>query len=156
MEKLNRNIELLPGKNLEDLAIIGSWLFQKSTKTQRYYRRIIKEFFSFYPNLYIRTTQITHLSLFIKTFGNHSDSTRNTYKNALSSLFSFAQKSGYIERNPAVMLETIKTADRLYSKVLSREQIEQMILKEKNQRNRLILKVLYFTGVRVDELCKLM
>lgn len=156
MEKINRTVELLPGKNLEDLAIIGSWLFQKSSKTQRYYRRIIREFFSFYPNLYIRTTQITHLSLFIKTFGNHSDSTRNTYKNALSSLFSFAQKSGYIERNPAVMLETIKTADRLYSKVLSREQIEQMILKETNQRNRLILKVLYFTGVRVDELCKLM
>lgn len=155
MDKINQSLETLPGKNLEDLSIIGSWLFQKSTKTQRYYRRIIKEFFSFYPNLYIKTTQITHLSLFIKTFGDHADSTRNTYKNALASLFSFAQKVGYIERNPALMLESIKTADRLYSKVLSREQMEQMILKEKNERNRLILKIFYFTGVRVDELCKL-
>ena len=154
-QTLNQSLEILPGKNLEDLSIIGSWLFQKSTKTQKYYRRIIKEFFSFYPNLYIKTTQITHLSLFIKTFGDHADSTRNTYKNALASLFSFAQKVGYIERNPALMLESIKTADRLYSKVLSREQMEQMILKEKNERNRLILKIFYFTGVRVDELCKL-
>ncbi len=154
-EKINQSLARLPGKNLEDLSIIGSWLFQKSTKTQRYYRRIIKEFFAFYPDLYIKTTQITHLSLFIKTFGDHQDSTRNTYKNALSSLFSFAQKSGYIERNPAIMLETIKTPDRLYSKVLSREQVEQMILKEKNERNKLILKIFYFTGVRVDELCKL-
>ena len=155
INKINRSLEALPGKNLEDLSIIGSWLFQKSSKTQRYYRRIIKEFFSFYPNLYIKTTQITHLSLFIKTFGDHADSTRNTYKNALASLFSFAQKTGYIERNPALMLDSIKTPDRLYSKVLSREQMEQMILKEKNERNRLILKIFYFTGVRVDELCQL-
>ncbi|MBC7466594.1 MAG: tyrosine-type recombinase/integrase [Bdellovibrio sp.] len=149
------NLEIVPGKNLEDLAIIGSWLFQKSEKTQRYYRRIVKEFMNFYPALTLKTTQITHLSLFIKTFGDHTDSTRNTYKNALCSLFSFAQKTGYIERNPATMLESIKTPDRLYSKVLSREQVEQMILKEMNSRNSLILKIFYFTGIRVDELCKL-
>lgn len=147
--------EIVSSKNIEDLSIIGSWLFQKSTKTQRYYRRIVKEFFSFYPTLTLKTTQITHLSLFIKTFGDHTDSTRNTYKNALCSLFSFALKSGYLERNPALMLESIKTPDRLYTKVLSREQIEQMILKEDNVRNNLILKIFYFTGMRVDELCKL-
>jgi len=53
------------------------------------------------------------------------------------------------------MLESIKTPDRLYSKVLSRDQVEQMILKENHPRNNLILKIFYFTGVRVDELCKL-
>lgn len=151
----NKNLELIHGRNLEDLAIIGSWLFQKSVKTQRYYRRIIKDFFNFYPQLVLKTTAITHLSLFIKTFGDHKDSTRNTYKNALSSLFSFAYKVGYTEQNPALMLETIKTADRLYSKVLSREQVEQMILKESRIRNKLMLKMFYFTGIRVDELCKL-
>lgn len=151
----NKSLSIIPGRNLEDLAIIGSWLFQKSTKTQQYYRRIVKEFFNFYPELFLKTTQVTHLSLFIKTFGDHTDSTRNTYKNALSSLFSFAQKTGYTERNPALMLETIKTVDRLYSKVLSREQVEQMITKEINPRNKLILKMFYFTGIRVDELCKL-
>lgn len=155
MRTLNKSVSIIPGRNLEDLAIIGSWLFQKSTKTQRYYRRIVKEFFNFYPELFLKTTQVTHLSLFIKTFGDHTDSTRNTYKNALCSLFSFAQKTGYTERNPALMLETIKTVDRLYSKVLSREQVEQMITKEINPRNKLILKIFYFTGIRVDELCKL-
>ncbi len=155
MTTFNKSLSVIPGRNLEDLAIIGSWLFQKSTKTQRYYRRIVKEFFNFYPELFLKTTQVTHLSLFIKTFGDHTDSTRNTYKNALCSLFSFAQKTGYTERNPALMLETIKTVDRLYSKVLSREQVEQMIIKEINPRNKLILKIFYFTGIRVDELCKL-
>ncbi|MBC7742637.1 MAG: tyrosine-type recombinase/integrase [Bdellovibrionaceae bacterium] len=141
--------------NKEDIAIIGSWLFQKGKKTQIYYRRIVKEFFNFYPNLSLRTTQITHLALFLKTFSDYSDATRNTYKNALSSLFTFSLKTGYIERNPALALDNLKTPDKIYSKVLSREQVERMIELEANPRNRLILKILYFTGVRVDEISHL-
>jgi integrase/recombinase XerD len=93
--------------------------------------------------------------LFLKTYGINSESTRNTYKNALSSLFTFAMKTGYLDRNPALALENIKTPDKIYSKVLSREQVNQMILKEPQARNRLILKILYFTGVRVEEISKL-
>lgn len=147
--------EVLVVKNHEDIAIIGSWLYQKGKKTQRYYRRIVRDFFGFYPSLSLKTTQITHLALFLKAHGDHSESTRNTYKNALSSLFSFAAKTGYIERNPALALETIKTPDKIYSKVLSREQVAQMILKEPQVRNRLMIKILYFTGVRVEELSQL-
>ncbi len=141
--------------NKEDIAIIGSWLFQKGKKTQIYYRRIVKEFFKFYPTLTMHMTQITHLALFLKTFSTYSDSTRNTYKNALSSLFTFATKSGYLERNPALALDNLKTPDKIYSKVLSREQVERMIELENNPRNLLILKILYFTGVRVDEISHL-
>ncbi len=147
--------ELLILKNNEDIAVIGSWLYQKGAKTQRYYKRIVREFFNYYPGLNLRTTNVTHLALFLKTYGINGESTRNTYKNALSSLFSFATKTGYIERNPALALENLKTPDNLYSKVLSREQVAQMILKEPHSRNKLILKILYFTGIRVDEICKL-
>ncbi len=147
--------ELLILKNNEDIAVIGSWLYQKGNKTQRYYRRIVKDFFNYYPGLNLKTTQVTHLALFLKTYGINSESTRNTYKNALSSLFSFATKTGYVERNPALALENIKTPDKLFSKVLSREQVQQMILKEPSSRNILILKILYFTGVRVEEVSRL-
>lgn len=147
--------EVLVVKNHEDIAVIGSWLYQKGKKTQRYYRRIVRDFFGFYPALSLKTTQVTHLALFLKAYGNHSETTRNTYKNALSSLFSFAAKTGYIERNPALALENIKTPDKIYSKVLSREQVAQMILKEPQERNKIIIKILYFTGVRVEELSQL-
>ncbi len=147
--------ELVISRNLEDVAILGSWLFQKGQKTQRYYRRIVREFFNYYPGLTLRTTEVTHLALFLKTYGINADSTRNTYKNALSSLFTFATKAGYIPRNPALALESIKTPDKIYSKVLSKAQVEQMIRKEESLRNRMILKILYYTGIRVDEICKL-
>jgi integrase/recombinase XerD len=73
----------------------------------------------------------------------------------LCSLFSFALKTGYLDKNPALALENLKTPDRLFSKVLSRPQIERLILIEKNLRNKLMLKILYFTGIRVDELSHL-
>lgn len=147
--------ELVISRNIEDVAILGSWLFQKGKKTQRYYRRIVREFFNYYPGLTLKTTEVTHLALFLKTYGINADSTRNTYKNALSSLFTFATKAGYIPRNPALALENIKTPDKIYSKVLSKAQVEQMIRKEESLRNRMILKILYYTGIRVDEICKL-
>ena len=147
--------ELVLTRNVEDIAVIGSWLFQKGQKTQRYYRRIVREFFNYFPGLNLKTTEVTHLALFLKTYGINADSTRNTYKNALSSLFTFATKTGYIQRNPALALENIKTPDKIYSKVLSKPQVEQMILKEPSLRNRMIIKILYYTGVRVDEIAKL-
>ncbi len=147
--------ELILTRNIEDVAILGSWLFQKGKKTQRYYRRIVQVFFGYYPGLTLKTTEVTHLALFLKTYGITADSTRNTYKNALSSLFSFATKTGYIPRNPALALESIKTPDQIYSKVLSKAQVEQMIFKEKSLRNKMILKILYFTGLRVEEISQL-
>lgn len=142
-------------QNRDDMTMIASWVYQKGLKTQIYYKRIVRDFFYFYPQLSLKTTQITHLVLFLKTYKTFSDSTRNTYKNALCSLFSFAVKTGYLEKNPALALENLKTPDQLFSKVLSREQIERLILKEKNNRNQLILKILYYTGIRVDELSHL-
>lgn len=142
-------------KNTEDIALIASWVYQKGPKTQIYYKRVVKEFYEFYPHLSLKTTQITHLVLFLKTYKGFSDSTRNTYKNALRSLFSFAMKTGYLDKNPSLALENLKVPDRLSSKVLSREQIQRMIQLEKKQRNQLILKILYFTGIRVDELTQL-
>ncbi len=142
-------------KNPQDMALIASWIYQKGQKTQIYYKRVIKEFYEFYPYLNLRTTQITHLVLFLKTYKPFADSTRNTYKNALRSLFSFAFKTAYLDKNPALALENIKVPDRISSKVLSREQIERMIFLESNIRNKLILKILYFTGIRVDELTQL-
>lgn len=162
-ENHNKNVILIDKKpnigvlfqNKEDMALIASWVYQKGEKTQIYYKRIVRDFFVFYPQLSLKTTQITHLVLFLKTYKSFSDSTRNTYKNALCSLFSFALKTGYLDKNPALALENLKTPDRLFSKVLSRAQIERLILMEKNSRNRLILKILYFTGIRVDELSHL-
>ena len=156
IEKTQKTLAEKPAfMNIDDMNLVGAWVYQKGQKTQIYYKRIVRDFFGFYPDLSMKTVQITHLVLFLKTYKTFSDSTRNTYKNALCSLFSFALKTGYLDKNPALALENLKTPDKLFSKVLSRTQIERLILIEKNLRNKLMLKILYFTGIRVDELSHL-
>lgn len=146
---------LIEVKNIrEDVGIISSWIFQKSPKTQRYYRRVVVSFFTFYPNLNLKTVNVTHIALYIKIL-NVADSTKNTYKNAVSSLFTFACKSGYMTFNPTLALQSIRVPERISSKVLSEVQVKRMILYSKTKRNELMIKLFYYTGIRIDELAKL-
>jgi hypothetical protein len=41
----------------EDMGLIASWIFQKSPKTQKYYRRVVVDFFKFYPNLNLKNSE---------------------------------------------------------------------------------------------------
>ena len=138
----------------EDMGLIASWIFQKSPKTQKYYRRVVVEFFKFYPILNLKSVNVTHVAVFVKLLKT-SDSTKNTYKNAISSLFAFACKSGYLTFNPTLALQSIRVPERISSKVLSEEQVQRMIMYSKNKRNELIIKLFYYTGIRIDELAKL-
>ncbi len=70
-------------------------------------------------------------------------------------LFTFACKSGYLTFNPTLALQSIRVPERISSKVLSEEQVQRMILYSKNKRNELIIKLFYYTGIRIDELAKL-
>ncbi len=77
----------------------------------------------------------------------------------LKSLFKYMKIQGYIEKNPAQMLELPRLAHKLPS-VLTIEQIDAIIdcidmSSEQGQRNRAIIEVLYGSGLRVSELVEL-
>lgn len=137
-----------------DQLTIGTWLLQVAPKTQKYYRRIVGEIFLFLNDRPLGQMKTEELVLFLNVKCK-SDSTKNVYRDVLGSLFSYAVKTGHLTKNPAVVISRVKVEDRLFSKVLSREQIEQMIFKEPSLRNKLILELIYMTGIRVDELTKL-
>lgn len=137
-----------------DRLTIGTWLLQVAPKTQKYYRRIAGELFLFLNDRPLGQMKTEELVLFLNVKCK-SDSTKNVYRDVLGSLFSYAVKTGHLTKNPAVVISRSKVEERLYSKVLSREQIEQMIFKETSSRNKLILELIYMTGIRVDELTKL-
>lgn len=137
-----------------DSLTVATWLIQKAQKTQKYYKRIVSELFLFLSNRPLAEMKTEELILFLN-IKCKSKSTKAVYKDVLGSLFSFAVKTGHLQKNIVTAIDRIKPEHRLYTKVLSREQIEQMILKEPDQRNKLIIELLYMTGVRVEELTKL-
>ena len=75
---------------------------------------------------------------------------------AVKSLFSFAYKIGYIRFNPAKALVLPKVRDCLNERILSESEVQRIIGMENHPRNRLIIRVLYCTGMRVSELCSLL
>lgn len=154
MENFGLNSPALIPKLHPDSMTIGTWLLQVSAKTQKYYRRIVTELFIFLNDRPLGLMKTEELVLFLNVKCK-SDSTKSVYRDVLRSLFSYAVSTGHISVNPAVVISRIKVEDRLFSKVLSREQIEQMIYKELCLRNKLILEIIYMTGIRVDELTKL-
>ncbi len=86
-------------------------------------------------------------------------STRTRIVCGIRSFFSFLQIEGFIDNNPAEMLEN-GTAARKLPEVLSVDEIDEMIRcidmsKEEGQRNRAIMEVLYGCGLRVTELVEL-
>jgi site-specific recombinase XerD len=73
----------------------------------------------------------------------------------MRSIFSFAMGVGYIRVNPAAMLDTPKVPNNLAARIMTEEQVLTMLALEENERNRVILCLLYEGALRVSELCGL-
>lgn len=138
----------------EESIQIWAWLNQGhfADKTKKTYIRIVKDFLNF--NWHIGLKQITPaiVTLYLRKKDKVSASTRNLHRNCLSSLFQYLENTGYILKSPVKIVRQEKVAESFHYKVLSFEQIKRMTEKTESPRDRLIIQILYFTGLRVSEL----
>ncbi|MBK7845700.1 MAG: tyrosine-type recombinase/integrase [Bdellovibrionales bacterium] len=141
----------------QEQGLLFSWLYQKAPHTRRYYQRVWVEFLDLFENSVrsLKEIEIGHLVVFLKSKTNLKAASQNLTRNSLSSFLTFLTKTGFFERNPAVSLSPIRVPNRIGSKILSNEQILRMHDLESSPRNRAIMKLLYFSGMRVGELCSL-
>lgn len=80
---------------------------------------------------------------------------RNRGVTAVKSLLSFAHATGYLVFNPGAAVKLRPNRDRLAERILSEEEVERIIGAVEDPRDRLMLSLLYLSGVRVSELCSL-
>ncbi|MHA2227016.1 MAG: site-specific tyrosine recombinase/integron integrase [Candidatus Hodarchaeales archaeon] len=73
---------------------------------------------------------------------------------SLKSFFKFLKKEGYIEHNPAENVESPKIPKSL-PKTISIDETLKLLSAPKNKRDKVILLLLYGTGLRVSELSNL-
>ena len=74
------------------------------------------------------------------------------------SFFSYCHAIGLIEKNPFVKYDAMPKMDEVQEarkRVIDKEDIERMIYSQDNQRNKLILAVLYYSGMRINEVTDL-
>ncbi|PNK05562.1 integrase [Cylindrospermopsis raciborskii S10] len=78
--------------------------------------------------------------------------TINTYTNIIKSFFTFLRDESVLPTNITHRVKSPKPVSALRERILTRAEIDAMITLETNTRNRLILQLLFFCGLRVSEL----
>lgn len=146
------NTSITPTEGLLDL-----WLHGKSPHTQRYYRREAFKFLAIagkpIESITLADVQGYATALHQSTLAVSSQARAIA---AIKSLFTFAhQKTGLLKANPAGAIAPPKVKDCLAERILPEWVVQTMIGLEQNQRNRVLMKLLYVAGLRVSEVTQL-
>lgn len=143
----------------DDDELVEIWRARsRSEHTRRAYLADATRFLAFLATLgaTIRTTTVRDLQAFaadLATSGLAPGSQGRTIA-AVKSLLSFAQRCGYSAFNVGSAVACPKAPDELAQRILSESEVIRLVLAASG-RDRLLLRVLYASGVRVSELCGL-
>lgn len=152
----SQSVNIIPAQADTDSELIKLWLHGKSRHTQRYYQKD--------SNLFFQFTQKSLRQIILKDlqqYADHiaqeelADGSKRRILSSIKSLFAFAHKLGYLPFDVARVLILPTPKDTLAERILSYEEVKRIINAEHHPRNKLMLKTLFVTGVRVSELCSL-
>jgi integrase/recombinase XerD len=139
-----------------DTKLIDMWVHGKSIHTADYYRRYVTQFLEFVqkPLVQVNLSDLQDFETAIAQKGL-ADSSQRSVMAAIKSVLTYGHKIGLLPVNVGVALLSKKVKDTLSERILTEADVMKMVLLEADQRNRLILRVLYACGLRVSELCQL-
>jgi len=147
---------VIPQQADNDSELIQLWLHGKSKHTKRYYRRDVQHFFEF-THKSLKQVILKHLQGFADHIDQQklTDGSKRRILSSVKSLISFAHKLGYLPFDVSRPLILPTPKETLAERILSDEEVKRIIHAENHPRNKLLLKVLFISGIRVSELCSL-
>lgn len=156
--KHQQSYSILP-PGTTDEKLISMWLRDSAQSTKDAYKMDIEQFFSS-VGVTIQEVRLDHLQDYKEELEDLGlqPATIARKLNAVKSLLSFAKKTGYTPFNVGTMIKLPKMKDELAERILTEEQALEIIhleKQQKNQRNYVLLRLMYATGARVSEICKL-
>lgn len=143
-----------PNNELTDQQVIDMWLHKKKPHSRRAYIADVERLFEETGKTLAKTT-LADLQDFDNSLNHLSPNTRKRIISSIKSLFTFGQKIGHLRFNVGKALDTPKPKNTLAERILSEEQVMAMIHSTKNQRDNLLLRLLYASAGRVSEICDL-
>ncbi len=139
---------------LKNTELIDLWLHGKSVNTVDGYRRYAERFFNHVNNKPLAECSLMDLQLWEISLKS-SDNSKRVAVGAIKSLFSFAKELGVISSNLGILIKSPKAKITLAERILTEEEVTAVINNTTNPRDRAIIRLLYFAGLRVSELCAL-
>ena len=146
-------VRRIPQQAENDEQLIGLWLHGRSKHTIKGYTNDIKHFFQ---NINKSLRSITLQD--IQDYADHlaeKDYAQTTTKRmlcAVKSLFSFGHRIGYLVFDVGKPLRIPSPKESISERILTQEEVFYMFEMAKNPRDKMLLKLLYYTGLRVSEI----
>lgn len=138
-----------------DAEIILLWLIGKSKTTITSYQCHVKQFLDFVGKP-LESVKIDDLSLWVRRLElTYSPVTVANKILTVKSLFSFCVKVGYLQMNVGSFIKSPKLKDRLAERILEESEVKRLIGAASQNRDRILLSLMYGLGLRVSELCGL-
>jgi integrase/recombinase XerD len=127
-----------------------------SSHTLRAYRYELSTFVQFDPDILIHDITESHLRLYMNATADLKPNTLARRKSTLHSCFGWAYRQGLLPTDPTVKLKAIPIGVRVPHS-LTEKQVEAIlaVIPQQDLRNRLLLTLLYETGMRIGEALKL-
>lgn len=124
--------------------------------TIHYYRGVLTRFFNEINSCIeeITADRIRYYLAVRSTRDKLSKTSQDNELRVLKSFFKWCSGEGHLGRNPTENIKAVRKEKRI-KRPFSETELELIREKAGNKRDRAIVEVLYSTGVRVSELCKM-
>jgi site-specific recombinase XerD len=147
-------VATVPAQATRDDQVLALWLHGRSPHTARAYRADVTGF-GLFVGRPLREITLGDVQAYSDALSGLAPATRGRRLAAVKSLFSFAQRIGYITFNVTAAVQAPAIKNVLAERILPEPDVHRMIALEPDTRNRLLLRLLYAGGMRVSELCGL-
>lgn len=144
-------LAVTPAQADNDAQVLGMWLARsESPHTRRAYERTVRELLA-HADRPLAALRVSDVQAWLETLTDKAPATVRQRLAAIKSLMTFAHELGYIEFNAGRVLKAPSVKQTLAERILSEEQVLAMLHAENSPRNRVLLRVLYSSGLRVSE-----
>jgi integrase/recombinase XerD len=137
-----------------DTHLIALWLHGRPTGTQAAYGHDIERCMAFVDKP-LRAITLSDVQAFADSLSEKAPATRARILSSIKSLFAFGYRLGYLPFDVGRPLRVPARKSTLAERIMTEADTHRVIALEPNRRNRVMLRLLYASGVRVSELCGL-
>jgi integrase/recombinase XerD len=131
--------------------MIRLWAHGRPESTMSTYRPVIAHFRNFIGQVPIGKVTLEMLQDYANLFKKQQPRTVARKMSTIKSLLGFAYRMGATAIDVSRLLRIPKVPDDLAQKILPQKEIQRIISGEPDQRNKVLLTLLYCTGIRASE-----
>ena len=137
-----------------DSHLLELWLHGRSDHTRRAYRSDVDRFRTLFPKPFAEIT-LDDLQGFADSLAGLEPASRYRRLFSVKSLLAFGHRIGYLRFDVGRVLRLPPVKNKLAARILSEAELHRMLTLEPDERNRVLLFLLYASGARRAEIAGL-